>query len=77
MRKGDKVCAQIPFMQAQEVIIASPGGEFLVRSLGGALRAWHQRGMHDFEGEAGGADHISPLLTATVEKRRCQTGRHG
>ena len=34
--------------------------EFLVRSLGGALRAWNQRGMHDFE-EASGADHISAV----------------
>ena len=57
MRKGGRVCAQIPFMQAQEVVIASRGWSF--RPLGGALRAWHQHGMYDFEREAGGVDHIS------------------
>jgi len=33
------------------------GGVF--RPLGGALRAWHQHGMYDFERKAGGVDHIS------------------
>lgn len=30
MRKCGRICAQIPFMQAQEVVIASRGVEFFV-----------------------------------------------
>jgi len=30
VRKGGRICAQIPFMQAREVVIASRGVEFFV-----------------------------------------------
>jgi CRISPR-associated protein Cas1 len=71
VRKGGKVCAQVPFMRAQEVIIASRGVSFssdlleelCVRGIRVACMSSSGRPI---------ALITSPLLTATVETRRRQ-----
>jgi CRISPR-associated protein Cas1 len=71
VKKGGKVCAQVPFMRAQEVIIASRGVSFssdLLEELCG-------RGIRVACMSSSGkpiALITSPMLTATVETRRQQ-----
>jgi CRISPR-associated protein Cas1 len=71
VKKGGKVCAQIPFMRAQEVIIASRGVSFS----SDLLEELCARGIRVGCMTSGGrpiALITSPLLTATVETRRRQ-----
>jgi CRISPR-associated protein Cas1 len=76
VRKAGKVCAQVPFMKAQEVIIASRGVSFssdLLEELCG-------RGIRVAVMTSTGkpvALITSPLLTATVETRRQQMAAYG
>jgi CRISPR-associated protein Cas1 len=71
VRKGGKVCAQIPFLRTQEVIIASRGVSFssdlLEELCGRGIRV----GCMTSSGKPV-ALITSPLLTATVETRRRQ-----
>ena len=58
VRKGGGI------LRADSVHAGARGGHCVARGgvfrpLGGALRAWHQHGMYDFERKAGGVDHIS------------------
>jgi CRISPR-associated protein Cas1 len=71
VKKGGKVCAQVPFMRAQEVIIASRGVSFS----SDLLEELCARGIRVGCMTSGGrpvALITSPLLTATVETRRKQ-----
>ena len=71
VKKNGKVCAQVPFMRAQEVIVASRGVSFssdLLEELCG-------RGIRvAFMTQSGKPIALitSPMLTATVETRRRQ-----
>ena len=71
IRKGGKVCAQVPFMKMQELIIGSRGVSFssdLLEELCG-------RGIRVACVTSGGKPFAlitSPMLTATVETRRQQ-----
>jgi CRISPR-associated protein Cas1 len=71
VKKAGKICAQIPFMRAQEVIIASRGVSFS----SDLLEELCARGIRVGCMTSGGrpvALITSPLLTATVETRRRQ-----
>jgi CRISPR-associated protein Cas1 len=71
VRKGGKVCAQVPFMKAQEVIIASRGVSFS----SDLLEELCSRGIRIACMSSSGkpiALITSPMLTATVETRRRQ-----
>src|SRR5580700_193717 len=71
VRKGGKVCAQVPFMKAQEVIIASRGVSFS----SDLLEELCSRGIRVACISSSGkpiALITSPMLTATVETRRQQ-----
>lgn len=71
VRKNGKVCAQVPFMKAQEVIIASRGVSFS----SDLLEELCARGIRMACISSAGrpvALITSPLLTATVETRRRQ-----
>jgi len=71
VKKGGKVCAQVPFMRAQEVIIASRGVSFS----SDLLEELCARGIRIACISSSGkplALITSPLLTATVETRRRQ-----
>jgi len=71
VKKGGKVCAQVPFMKAQEVIIASRGVSFS----SDLLEELCSRGIRVACMSSSGkpiALITSPMLTATVETRRQQ-----
>jgi CRISPR-associated protein Cas1 len=71
VRKNGKVCAQVPFMKAQEVIVASRGVSFS----SDLLEELCARGIRIACMSGNGrpvALITSPLLTATVETRRRQ-----
>jgi len=71
VRKGKSVCAQVPLMRVQEIIVASRGVSFssdLIEELCG-------RGIRIAFLSSGGKPFAlitSPMLTATVETRRAQ-----
>ena len=71
VRKGKSVCAQVPLMRLQEIIVASRGVSFssdLVQEL-------CERGIRIACLSSGGKPFAlitSPMLTATVETRRAQ-----
>jgi CRISPR-associated protein Cas1 len=71
VKKGGKVCAQVPFMRAQEVIIASRGVSFSSDLLEELCARGIRVGCMTSSGRPV-ALITSPLLTATVETRRKQ-----
>src|ERR1035441_10648632 len=71
VKKSGKVCAQIPFMRAQEVIIASRGVSFSSDLLEELCARGIRVGCMTSSGRPI-ALITSPLLTATVETRRRQ-----
>jgi CRISPR-associated protein Cas1 len=71
VKKGGKVCAQIPFMRAQEVIIASRGVSFSSDLLEELCARGIRVGCMTSSGRPV-ALITSPMLTATVETRRRQ-----
>jgi CRISPR-associated protein Cas1 len=71
VRQGGKVCAQVPFMRAQEVIIASRGVSFSSDLLEELCARGIRVGCMTSSGRPV-ALITSPLLTATVETRRRQ-----
>ena len=71
VRKAGKVCAQVPFMRAQEVIIASRGVSFSSDLLEELCARGIRVGCMTSSGKPV-ALITSPLLTATVETRRRQ-----
>jgi CRISP-associated protein Cas1 len=76
VRKDGKVCAQVPFLKAQEVVIASRGVSFS----SDLLEELCARGIRLACMSASGrpvALITSPLLTATVETRRKQFAASG
>lgn len=76
VRKNGKVCAQVPFLKAQEVVIASRGVSFS----SDLLEELCARGIRVACMSANGrpvALVTSPLLTATVETRRKQFAAAG
>ena len=76
VKKGGKVCAQIPFMRAQEVIIASRGVSFSSDLLEELCARGIRVGCMTSSGRPV-ALITSPLLTATVETRRRQLAAIG
>ncbi len=73
VKKAGKVCAQVPFMRAQEVIVASRGVSFS----SDLLEELCSRGIRVAVMSSSGrpvALITSPMLTATVETRRQQMG---
>ena len=71
VKKGGKICAQVPFMRAQEVIIASRGVSFSSDLLEELCARGIRVGCMTSSGRPV-ALITSPLLTATVETRRRQ-----
>jgi CRISPR-associated protein Cas1 len=71
VKKAGKVCAQIPFMRAQEVIVASRGVSFSSDLLEELCARGIRVGCMTSSGRPV-ALITSPLLTATVETRRRQ-----
>lgn len=71
VRKDGKVCAQVPFLRAQEVIIASRGVSFSSDLLEELCARGIRIGCMSASGRPV-ALITSPLLTATVETRRRQ-----
>lgn len=71
VKKSGKVCAQVPFMRAQEVIIASRGVSFSSDLLEELCARGIRVGCMTSSGRPV-ALITSPLLTATVETRRRQ-----
>jgi CRISPR-associated protein Cas1 len=76
VKKGGKVCAQVPFMRVQEIIIASRGVSFS----SDLLEALCARGIRVACLNSSGKPFAlitSPMLTATVETRRQQLAAYG
>ena len=71
VKQGGKICAQVPFMRAQEVIIASRGVSFSSDLLEELCARGIRVGCMTSSGRPV-ALITSPLLTATVETRRRQ-----
>lgn len=76
VKKGGKVCAQIPFMRAQEVIIASRGVSFSSDLLEELCARGIRVGCMTSSGRPGGTDHVA---TANGDGRDSASpvGRHG
>ena len=73
VKQGGKICAQVPFLRAQEVIIASRGVSFSSDLLEELCARGIRVGCLSSSGRPV-ALITSPLLTATVETRRRQLG---
>jgi len=76
VKKGGKVCAQVPFLKTQEVVVASRGVSFS----SDLLEELCSRGIRMAVMTGNGkpvALITSPLLTATVETRRQQMAAFG
>src|ERR1700691_5842234 len=71
VKQGKTVCAQVPFMRLQEIVIASRG----IRLSSDLIEELCERGIRipflNFSGQPM-ALVTSPMLTATVETRRAQ-----
>lgn len=71
VRQGKVICAQVPFLRLQEIVIASRGVSFSSDLLEELCARGIRIGCMNSSGKPI-ALITSPLLTATVETRRCQ-----